>query len=98
LFHVAQEALNNVSKHSKAAAVSVSLRSVNGALTLEVIDNGVGFGVPTSAAIRGAHHGMRNMRDRAESVGAILEYESVLGEGTTLRMTLQTHEKGKGND
>jgi signal transduction histidine kinase len=97
LFHVAQEALNNVSKHSKAAAVSVSLRSVNGALVLEVVDNGIGFDVPGSAVTKGAHHGMRNMRDRAGSVGGTLEYESAPGEGTTLRMTLQLQGKDKGN-
>jgi signal transduction histidine kinase len=97
LFHVAQEALNNVSKHSKATAVSVSLRSANGALVLEVVDNGIGFDVPASAVTRGAHHGMRNMRDRAHSVGATLEYESVPGEGTALRMTLRSQGKDKCN-
>ena len=97
LFHIAQEALNNVAKHSKATAVSVSLRSVNGALVLEVVDNGIGFDVAASAVTKGAHHGMRNMRDRAESVRGTLVYESVLGQGTTLRMTLQSQRKDKVN-
>lgn len=97
LFHIAQEALNNVAKHSKATAVSVSLRSVNGALVLEVVDNGIGFDVAASAVTKGAHHGMRNMRDRAESVRGTLVFESVLGQGTTLRMTMQSQRKDKVN-
>ncbi len=97
LFHIAQEALNNVSKHSKATAVSVSLHYEGGALVLEVVDNGIGFDVPASAVTKGAHHGMRNMRDRAKGVGATLEYDSVPGERTTLRMTLEPQGKDKSN-
>lgn len=98
LFHVAQEALNNVSKHSRATVVSVLLSSVGGALVLEVVDNGIGFDVATSAATSGAHHGMRNMRDRAGSVGATLEYKSAPGERTTLRMSLGELGKDKGSE
>lgn len=93
LFHVAQEALNNVSKHAKASAVAVSLRSKNGALVLEVTDNGIGFDVPASAVTTGAHHGMRNMRDRATAIGATLDHDSRPGAGTTLRMTLQSRQR-----
>jgi two-component system, NarL family, sensor histidine kinase DevS len=90
VFHVTQEALNNASKHAKATAVSVSLRSIDGALVLEVTDNGIGFDPAVGAVTTGAHHGMRNMRDRAEGVGGRLDYESGQGRGTTLRMTLES--------
>ncbi|MEO8457249.1 MAG: GAF domain-containing sensor histidine kinase [Chloroflexota bacterium] len=97
IFHISQEALNNISKHSKASSVSISLRTQDGVLVLEVVDNGVGFDVATRTVTKGAHHGMRNMRDRAEGVGATLEFESTAGEGTTLRMILPKQEKDKKN-
>lgn len=95
LFHVAQEALNNVAKHAKASSVSISLRSGNGAMILEVSDNGVGFDPVSSGDYAGAHHGMRNMRDRACSAGGVLEYESSPGNGTTVRLTVPTGRKDK---
>lgn len=98
LFHVAQEALNNVAKHAKASSVSISLRSGNGALILEVSDNGAGFDAGSSGDYTGAHHGMRNMRDRARSAGGALEYESSPGNGTTVRLTVPTGRKDKADE
>ncbi len=96
LFHIAQEALNNVSKHAKASSVSVRLSSAGGCVRLEVRDNGVGFDVPPDQ-ISGAHHGLRNMRDRARSVGAELSYESSPGRGTTVRVELRVGRKESAN-
>jgi two-component system sensor histidine kinase DevS len=96
LFHIAQEALNNVSKHAKASSVSVRLSAAAGCVRLEVRDNGVGFDVPPDQ-ISGAHHGLRNMRDRARSVGAELSYESSPGRGTTVRVELRAGRKESAN-
>jgi two-component system sensor histidine kinase DevS len=96
VFHIAQEALNNVSKHAKASSVSVRLSSAGGCVRLEVRDNGVGFDVPPDQ-ISGAHHGLRNMRDRARSVGAELSYESSPGRGTTVRVELRAGRKESAN-
>ena len=43
LFRVAQEALNNVTRHAGARAASVTLRQMDGGLLLAVRDDGVGF-------------------------------------------------------
>jgi len=86
LFHIAQEALNNVHKHSKATKVRVVLAADDRSVSLEVSDNGVGFEVGRE----GTHekHGLHNMRDRARSVGGELQVESRPGEGTTIRAEL----------
>jgi len=84
-FHIAQEALNNVSKHSKATRVGVKLTGSREHVTLEVRDNGVGFDGETAS---GEKHGLRNMRDRARSVGATLACESAPGQGTLIRVEL----------
>ncbi|MDD4969586.1 MAG: PAS domain S-box protein [Paludibacter sp.] len=43
LFRIIQEALNNVAKHSKATELRVILDLKDEKLTLEVVDNGIGF-------------------------------------------------------
>ncbi|HVP05854.1 MAG TPA: GAF domain-containing protein [Dehalococcoidia bacterium] len=93
LFHIAQEALNNAAKHSKATNVSIRLHPTAGGIMLEVTDNGIGF-TPPADGVSGAHHGLRNMRDRARSVGGVLAYDSTPGEGTTVRITLHPRQKG----
>jgi len=92
LFHIAQEALNNVSKHSKATGVAVRLDSTQQNVTLEVEDNGVGFDVPLEG-VASVRNGIRNMRDRARSVGADLTYDSRPGRGTTVRADLPVRRK-----
>ena len=92
LFHIAQEALNNVSKHSKATGVAVRLDSTAQTVTLEVEDNGVGFDVPPEG-VASVRNGLRNMRDRARSVGAALTYDSRPGRGTRVRADLPVRRK-----
>jgi two-component system sensor histidine kinase DevS len=82
LYHIAQEALANVQKHARASAVEARVTTRNGLLRLAISDNGVGF-----APGRGAepeHRGLRNMSERAQSLGGRLSLESSPGRGTTL--------------
>jgi signal transduction histidine kinase len=87
LFHITQEALNNVMKHSRADLVRVSLVSESGAVTLEIEDNGVGFEGSGDLA---EGQGFRNMNDRADSVGARFSYTSTPGRGTHIRVEMRT--------
>jgi two-component system, NarL family, sensor histidine kinase DevS len=92
LFHIAQEALNNVSKHSKATMVAVTLDSTGRNVRLEVVDNGIGFDVPPEGA-SSVRNGLRNMRDRARTVGASLTFDSSPGRGTRIRVDLPVGRK-----
>ena len=94
LFHIAQEALNNVIKHSRATSVSVRLTVDKKSVTIEVRDNGVGIDPARAASYE--RHGLRNMRDRARSVGAGLSLDSRPGEGTTVRAELPLRPKEEG--
>jgi len=71
MFRIAQEALNNVAKHSNADRVEIAVKRVNGLATLSVRDNGVGFDPRRiGASNNGAGWGLLIMRERAEAVGA----------------------------
>jgi signal transduction histidine kinase len=72
LLRTAQEALHNVRKHADASSVSVVLRYGEAEVSLEVRDDGRGFGDAPEG------FGLRGMRARLEQVGGTL----TLGAGT----------------
>jgi signal transduction histidine kinase len=80
---LAREALSNVSRHAEATTCRVSLRRGGEGIVLEVDDDGRGFDVDTTTW----GMGLRNLRERAESLGGRLEIESAPGDGTTVRAT-----------
>jgi PAS domain S-box-containing protein len=84
-FRIAQEALNNIGKHSRAKSVVIELVEEREELVLRVSDDGVGFsGAERPLAGRGRGLGLGNMRQRAEAVGGALALRSSPGEGTSL--------------
>jgi PAS domain S-box-containing protein len=82
LFRVAQEALNNVARHSGAGATTVSLRQMSGGLLLAVHDDGAGFNPAKPAS--GRHLGLASMRERVELADGTLDIESTPGQGTSV--------------
>jgi len=78
-YHIAQEALNNVTKHARASAASIHLSRQSGAVALTVRDNGQGFSL---GKITSDHLGLTIMRERADDVDAELTIRSRNGEGT----------------
>ena len=85
LYRIAQEALNNVVKHSKATHVAVLLEKTTDGVVLVVEDNGVGFD-PESAVSADQGHGLGlvGMRERANLIGGEIEIESEAGRGTAI--------------
>lgn len=83
LFRIAQEALANVSKHSQAAQVRVSVEGDHDTVQLIVADDGIGFdraGLASPDGTRG--WGLLTMTQRAEAVGGRCRIESRPGCGT----------------
>jgi two-component system nitrate/nitrite sensor histidine kinase NarX len=91
LYRIAQEALNNVAKHSGANQVTVSLccspplppapaeGMKGGEVELLVSENGRGFNLQDISPKR---LGLGIMHERAEAIGATLKIESQIGHGT----------------
>lgn len=84
LLRVAQEALTNVAKHSRATRVDLSLRHRDGRVSLRIHDNGIGAAAGRSGAGRGLH----NMRARALQLGGRLEIDQADGRGTAVLLTV----------
>jgi signal transduction histidine kinase len=89
LYRIAQEALNNVGRHAQASRAEVCLEFRLGAAILTVRDDGQGFvaGNPSTMA-SGDHFGLLGIQERAELIGAHLEIQSTLGEGTCISVTV----------
>jgi signal transduction histidine kinase len=82
LFHICQEALANVAKHSRAQQVTIHLWSTDERMLLEVSDNGRGFDLRKMSVTLG--HGLSNMHARAHKAGGDVEITSEPGDGTTV--------------
>ncbi len=77
LVAVAREALSNAARHAQATTVELSVTVAADALSLEVVDDGVGLGEITRRS------GLDNMRVRAEQYGGTLEVGPAPAEHTT---------------
>ena len=82
LFRVAQEALNNATRHGRASAVTVLLSPRERGLQLAVSDNGTGF--DTTRPRERASLGLASMRERVRLLQGQLDIESTPGRGTTV--------------
>ncbi len=86
LLAIAREGLTNVAKHAGARSVSLGLSYVGEVLRLWIQDDGTGFNA--EAPKHGTGQGLRNMKDRAETLGGQLLLESSLGGGTRIEIIL----------
>jgi signal transduction histidine kinase len=90
LYRMVQEALNNIIHHAHAKHTSVQLRFSQAALTVEILDDGIGFKVPRTPAefTPEGHFGLLGLYERAELIGAQLQINSSPKTGTHLRIFL----------
>jgi signal transduction histidine kinase len=89
LFHICQEALANIAKHSQATQTEVHLWTSGGRVILEVSDDGKGFDLRKMSVTLG--HGLSNMHLRAHRVGGDVEITSEPGSGTTVLAWVPRH-------
>ncbi|PWK91308.1 signal transduction histidine kinase [Lentzea atacamensis] len=82
LLRTVQEALNNVARHSGASRVDVVLRFDEDCVSLEVRDDGRGFGDAPEG------FGLRGMRARLEQVGGTLSLSSDEGASVLVEVPL----------
>jgi len=88
LFRIAQEALNNVVKHTRATKAAVRVNFSPTKVKLTITDNGQGFEfheVMNNLAYSGKL-GLMGMQERARLLGSTLDVQSQLGKGTTVAL------------
>ncbi len=88
LLHIAREALSNSARHSHGRLGFVSLGQWRDGVRLEMKDDGVGFADNT---LRQSGRGLRNMRERARTIGAHLKVVSKPGRGTRITVDIPPH-------
>lgn len=89
VFRIAQEALNNVRKHSQANRTALRLVVTEGKVQLRVEDNGVGFAVPMQDELANAgKFGLIGIRERARLAGGVARIESTPGKGTAVTVEM----------
>ena len=96
LLAIAREALANVARHSGAAHSWLSVVTVDGDIRLDIADDGRGIAADMAPA-RG-HHGLANMRARAEALGGSFVVESRPGGGTRIIVTVPPISVQRGMD
>jgi signal transduction histidine kinase len=84
-YRIVQEALTNVARHAQATHARVRLGEQDGALTIEIHDDGRGF--PEEVSRNPHSFGIVGMRERAASHGGALAITTSPGAGTTVRVT-----------
>ena len=88
VLRIAQEALTNAIKHSRARVVRVTLGvdrdGDSKLLSIRITDNGRGLAATGNIAGRG----LQNMKSRASRIAAFLKVESVPGAGTMIFLRL----------
>lgn len=87
IYRVAQEALQNIAKHSSATQVGAVLESTDGGVKLRISDNGVGF--DTAKDTHGydgkSGLGLRSMRERVDATGGEFELKAAPKKGVKVR-------------
>jgi PAS domain S-box-containing protein len=82
LYKVAQEALRNITKHSKSERVWVTLAEIEDRIVLQIRDEGVGFAIDSLGA--GGGLGIISMRERVRNLNGSFAIESKPGHGTVI--------------
>ncbi len=85
LYRIVQESLNNVQKHAHANLVKLSIGAQSDNLVITITDNGKGIDYNS---IRKDAHGLVNIRQRAQLIGAHVEWKKPEGFDTGTQVSL----------
>lgn len=69
IYHIVEEAINNVKKHSKASKLSVSLEVTSIQWTIKIADDGIGFHQGLLKENEYGSYGLKGIQERTEQLG-----------------------------
>ena len=79
LLRIGQEAMGNAVRHGRPKSISVEITAGDGEVRMAVKDDGRGF--DAGGAVSSSSNGLRNMRERAQAIGARHEIHSAPDKG-----------------
>ena len=91
LYRMLQESLQNILKHAEATHVNINVYcSDDNTFVIDVSDNGIGFNVADKKQATGKSGGVgvKSMMNRANLIGATITIDSVIGKGTTVKISI----------
>jgi nitrate/nitrite-specific signal transduction histidine kinase len=89
IIRIIQEALSNVRRHSEASIANVDIQFKNNSICVVIQDNGCGFDEKKLHASNNLlSQGIKIMKKRASILGSSLTIESVVNEGTKVRLDI----------
>lgn len=92
IYRVAQEAINNAMKYSKASTLSVILLKLKNTINLLIEDNGQGFDLDDELGKKNSY-GLKTMRERAKLINSKLLINSVCNGGTSINLITPINEQ-----
>lgn len=89
-YRIAQEALTNTARHSRASKASITLEPQPDRIKVTMSDNGVGFDVQRFLNGGGASLalGLHGMQERALAVHGSISFKSEIGKGTEVSLVV----------
>ena len=97
VFHIVQEALANICKHSRARNIRLNIGQIGDAYRLTITDDGIGlYAVGNSDP--DVHFGISIMHGRAKQLGGSVEISSQTDTGTQVTLTFPSQPPRKGEN
>lgn len=91
VFHIVQEALANISRHSRARGARLVIEQTADQFEVLIEDDGEGIVLKPGPAVLGeTHFGLEIMKERAQGLGGSLDLSPRAGGGTRVRLTIPT--------
>ena len=98
LYRAVQECLNNVARHAQAQSVAIRLCWEPDQVSIDVVDDGVGFEVNEYTGLPGRRggFGLFSMRENLALLGGRVDIESARGLGTTVHISVPRSDQEEG--
>ena len=88
LLNFIREAVTNAIRHATASHIDVRIARNQELLEVMIADDGKGFETTGADPLNTGRFGLRGMRERALKMSAQYQITSILGQGTTVTLTL----------
>jgi signal transduction histidine kinase/streptogramin lyase len=88
VYRICREVIRNAFAHAGAGSIEVEIRYDPNQLKVRIRDDGKGVDPEIVEAGRAGHFGIPGMRERAQRIGAQLEFWSEIGAGTEIQLTV----------